>query len=159
MKWEGRVGEAALYGCGCWAQSAGNSPASAAVACSTSGIGEEIIRSMLASTVCQTLTNVEREVQDCAINATQDLKRFNARRDMSREAGFIALRAHFCNNCTEEDDEEDPSPTTADRHESTHKSEGGTTLMGELFASHTTNSFAYGFIDQDLQPRVRGGSS
>ncbi|CAL8359294.1 unnamed protein product [Boreogadus saida] len=47
MKHPGRVGQAAHYGCGCWAQNSCNSnPYSTAV--STSGCGEHLIRTMLA---------------------------------------------------------------------------------------------------------------
>eukprot|EP00066_Takifugu_rubripes_P012558 XP_011601824.1 PREDICTED: threonine aspartase 1 isoform X1 [Takifugu rubripes] len=47
MKHPGRVGQAAHYGCGCWAENACNmSPYSTAV--STSGCGEHLIRTMLA---------------------------------------------------------------------------------------------------------------
>ncbi|XP_040035189.2 threonine aspartase 1 isoform X4 [Gasterosteus aculeatus] len=47
MKHAGRVGQAAHYGCGCWAENACNmNPYSTAV--STSGCGEHLIRTMLA---------------------------------------------------------------------------------------------------------------
>ncbi|XP_061646540.1 threonine aspartase 1 isoform X1 [Phyllopteryx taeniolatus] len=47
MKHPGRVGQAAHYGCGCWAENACNmNPYSTAV--STSGCGEHLIRTMLA---------------------------------------------------------------------------------------------------------------
>ncbi|XP_029031224.1 threonine aspartase 1 isoform X2 [Betta splendens] len=47
MKHPGRVGQAAHYGCGCWAQNACNmNPYATAV--STSGCGEHLIRTMLA---------------------------------------------------------------------------------------------------------------
>ncbi|MGH0145591.1 UNVERIFIED_CONTAM: hypothetical protein FKN15_043305 [Acipenser sinensis] len=47
MKHPGRVGQAAHYGCGCWAENAGNlNPYSTAV--STSGCGEHLVRTMLA---------------------------------------------------------------------------------------------------------------
>uniref|UniRef100_A0A665W3Q1 Taspase, threonine aspartase, 1 n=1 Tax=Echeneis naucrates TaxID=173247 RepID=A0A665W3Q1_ECHNA len=47
MKHSGRVGQAAHYGCGCWAENACNmNPYSTAV--STSGCGEHLIRTMLA---------------------------------------------------------------------------------------------------------------
>ncbi|XP_072564861.1 threonine aspartase 1-like, partial [Paramormyrops kingsleyae] len=47
MKHPGRVGQAAHYGCGCWAENACNlNPYSTAV--STSGCGEHLVRTMLA---------------------------------------------------------------------------------------------------------------
>uniref|UniRef100_A0A8C5MJT7 Taspase 1 n=1 Tax=Leptobrachium leishanense TaxID=445787 RepID=A0A8C5MJT7_9ANUR len=47
MKHPGRVGQAALYGCGCWAENTGiHNPYSTAV--STSGCGEHLVRTILA---------------------------------------------------------------------------------------------------------------
>ncbi|MGH0123817.1 UNVERIFIED_CONTAM: hypothetical protein FKN15_029939 [Acipenser sinensis] len=47
MKHPGRIGQAAHYGCGCWAENSGNrNPYSTAV--STSGCGEHLVRTMLA---------------------------------------------------------------------------------------------------------------
>ncbi|KAG1458263.1 hypothetical protein G6F56_006436 [Rhizopus delemar] len=45
LKSPGRVGEAATYGCGCWAQNEKNDIPG--VACSTTGTGEQIMRTML----------------------------------------------------------------------------------------------------------------
>ncbi|XP_077172338.1 threonine aspartase 1 isoform X4 [Paroedura picta] len=47
LKHPGRVGQAALYGCGCWAENTGiQNPYSTAV--STSGCGEHLVRTLLA---------------------------------------------------------------------------------------------------------------
>ncbi|XP_019607622.1 threonine aspartase 1 isoform X6 [Rhinolophus sinicus] len=47
LKHPGRVGQAALYGCGCWAENTGaHNPYSTAV--STSGCGEHLVRTILA---------------------------------------------------------------------------------------------------------------
>ncbi|KAJ2922752.1 hypothetical protein H1R20_g14378, partial [Candolleomyces eurysporus] len=54
LKLPGRVGEAAVYGAGCWAQhqdASADIARSASVACSASGTGEYIIRSSLARVV------------------------------------------------------------------------------------------------------------
>ncbi|CAI7998443.1 Threonine aspartase 1 [Geodia barretti] len=47
LKFPGRIGQAAVYGCGCWAERDAG-PHSRAVASSTSGTGEYIIKTMLA---------------------------------------------------------------------------------------------------------------
>lgn len=51
LKHPGRIGEAAVFGAGCWAQS--NSRRG--VACSVSGAGEQIIRSFLAQAIADAL--------------------------------------------------------------------------------------------------------
>ncbi|GJE92216.1 N-terminal nucleophile aminohydrolase [Phanerochaete sordida] len=53
LKYPGRVGEAAIYGAGCWAQQIAHEPAGAGVACSISGSGEFIVREMLARRICE----------------------------------------------------------------------------------------------------------
>lgn len=151
MKWEGRVGEAALYGCGCWAQSIDldRTDASAAVACSVSGIGEEIISSLLASSVCRELTDVQRSVEDCAHASLAHFNNRNARSDKARQAGFIALRA------TPEDASADPTPSDEDEDDDEGSEDPRASLQGDLVVAHSTDSMAYGFITHDLRPRVR----
>ncbi|KIY44473.1 N-terminal nucleophile aminohydrolase, partial [Fistulina hepatica ATCC 64428] len=52
LKLSGRVGEAAIYGAGCWAESYSGG----AVACSVSaGTGEYIVRAVLARTLCESI--------------------------------------------------------------------------------------------------------
>ncbi|XP_024542738.1 putative threonine aspartase isoform X2 [Selaginella moellendorffii] len=51
MKAKGRVGLAAVYGCGCWA----TSNLSSSVGCSTSGAGERLIKSLLARECCHSV--------------------------------------------------------------------------------------------------------
>lgn len=49
VKSPGRVGEAAMYGTGCWAQNAEETDGTPAVGCSCSGTGEQIMKSLLGS--------------------------------------------------------------------------------------------------------------
>ncbi|KAJ4427775.1 hypothetical protein ANN_25428, partial [Periplaneta americana] len=60
LKHPGRVGQAATYGCGCWAVNA--SATAPAIATCTSGCGEHLIRTMLAR---ETALEVQRS--DCAV--------------------------------------------------------------------------------------------
>ncbi|KAG1055903.1 hypothetical protein G6F43_002163 [Rhizopus delemar] len=65
LKAPGRVGEAAMYGCGCWAQNEkGDVPG---VACSTTGTGEQIMRTML-TYKCATRLQNEDDVQSALAN-------------------------------------------------------------------------------------------
>lgn len=48
LKYPGRIGEAAVFGAGCWAQEASDVEQGMEMACSISGTGEYIIRAMLA---------------------------------------------------------------------------------------------------------------
>ncbi|KAI9268698.1 nucleophile aminohydrolase [Sporodiniella umbellata] len=60
LKFPGRVGEAAVYGCGCWAQN--ETYDSPGIACSTTGTGEQIMKTMLTYKCAERLKN-EEDVQ------------------------------------------------------------------------------------------------
>lgn len=51
LKYPGRIGEAAVFGAGCWSQS----DSKIGVACSVSGTGEQIIRAAIARTLSEQL--------------------------------------------------------------------------------------------------------
>eukprot|EP00884_Botryococcus_braunii_P023116 jgi/Botrbrau1/9489/Bobra.0252s0104.1 len=53
LKVDGRVGEAAIYGCGCWAYNAPPGDLGPSVACSVTGMGETIMRAGLARELCE----------------------------------------------------------------------------------------------------------
>ncbi|EKM54492.1 uncharacterized protein PHACADRAFT_96391, partial [Phanerochaete carnosa HHB-10118-sp] len=55
LKCPGRVGEAAVYGAGCWAQQSAETSTGVGIACSVSGSGEFIIREMLARRICEAI--------------------------------------------------------------------------------------------------------
>ncbi|KAG2190298.1 hypothetical protein INT46_005780 [Mucor plumbeus] len=66
LKSPGRVGEAAMYGSGCWAQNAkGDFPG---VACSTTGTGEQIMRTMFTYKCAERLLK-EDDIQTAVIDA------------------------------------------------------------------------------------------
>lgn len=135
MKWEGRIGEAGLFGCGCWAQSGSKGdPRTSALACSTTGIGEEIIRSMLSSTVCRALADPERSIEEATQTAVSCFQKTNSRDDHTRNAGFIALRAAWNNDKSAQSLKEQ--------------------LDGDLVVFFSTESMAYGFIDHKMNPQV-----
>ncbi|KAF9374144.1 taspase, threonine aspartase, 1 [Mortierella sp. AD011] len=92
MKFPGRVSEAAIYGAGCWAQDpAQESPG---FACSMTGAGEQICKTLLARTCMETLVYEEEEDITTAVNLTLDrfiksplLKNYD-----DRHVGFIAIK-------------------------------------------------------------------
>ncbi|KAJ1943762.1 hypothetical protein GGF37_002502, partial [Kickxella alabastrina] len=54
LKYPGRVGEAAMFGCGCWAETQlDDDDCPLAVGCSVTGTGEQIMREMLAKNCAQ----------------------------------------------------------------------------------------------------------
>ncbi|BDA46619.1 Threonine aspartase 1 at N-terminal half [Coccomyxa sp. Obi] len=55
MKMDGRVGEAAMFGCGCWAADVELDSGRPAVACSVTGVGEAIMRAGLARACAKAL--------------------------------------------------------------------------------------------------------
>lgn len=65
LKHSGRVGEAAVFGAGCYAaRQEETSPFRRRVACSVSGTGEEIIRAGLARAICESFLNDLEEDAD-----------------------------------------------------------------------------------------------
>ncbi|ORX79249.1 N-terminal nucleophile aminohydrolase [Basidiobolus meristosporus CBS 931.73] len=56
LKFPGRVGEAAVYGAGCWAQNPNKTPG---FACSVTGTGEQIMKILAAKTCCDRLVCTE----------------------------------------------------------------------------------------------------
>ncbi|KAF7731574.1 taspase, threonine aspartase, 1 [Apophysomyces ossiformis] len=91
MKYPGRVGEAAMYGCGCWAQN--RTDCLSGVACSTSGTGEQIMRTMLTSRCVQNLVQ-ESDMQQAITRTIR--KEFLASPYLQmyddKSVGIIALR-------------------------------------------------------------------
>lgn len=57
LKHPGRVGQAAIYGSGCWAQNGHNAKPS--VACCTTGCGEYLVRTLLAKECCDGLLGTD----------------------------------------------------------------------------------------------------
>ena len=55
LKQPGRVGQAAVFGCGCWAQRGSKQKSSFTVGISTTGCGEHLVRTCLAKECAQHL--------------------------------------------------------------------------------------------------------
>ncbi|KAH9931095.1 N-terminal nucleophile aminohydrolase [Epithele typhae] len=88
LKLPGRVGEAAMYGAGCWA--------SEQVACSVSGAGEYIMRATLARTLCEAIEegsqNEEFDPHDALTKVFNDFVAMCSKRDERHShAGAIIL--------------------------------------------------------------------
>ncbi|XP_022091254.1 threonine aspartase 1-like isoform X2 [Acanthaster planci] len=66
LKHPGRVGQASMYGCGCWAQN-GTKDDRPSVACSTSGCGEHLMKTLLAKECCRSVLGSG----DCSAMAVQ----------------------------------------------------------------------------------------
>ncbi|KAF9099801.1 taspase, threonine aspartase, 1 [Mortierella sp. AM989] len=100
MKFPGRVSEAAIYGAGCWAQDP--TQENPGFACSMTGAGEQICKTLLARTCMEILVYEEEEDTATAVNLV--LERFiNSPLLKSygdRNAGFIAVKV--CSTATED---------------------------------------------------------
>ncbi|RPD74309.1 N-terminal nucleophile aminohydrolase [Lentinus tigrinus ALCF2SS1-7] len=87
LKLPGRVGEAAIYGTGCWA--------TRSVACSVSGAGEYITRMSLARTICEAVEAAgdEEDIHEILrrVLETEFLKLCSERGETSPQAGIILL--------------------------------------------------------------------
>ncbi|XP_056327519.1 threonine aspartase 1 [Danio aesculapii] len=134
MKHPGRVGQAAHYGCGCWAENARNvSLYSTAV--STSGSGEHLIRTMLARE-CSTAMQAENAHQ-ALLEAMQN--KFISSPFLAGEdcvlGGVIVLRCCTCGEA--------------------QRSEDIQALLVEFLWSHTTESMCVGYMSaQDSKART-----
>ncbi|XP_034008289.1 threonine aspartase 1 [Trematomus bernacchii] len=133
MKHPGRVGQAAHYGCGCWAENASNNPYSTAV--STSGCGEHLIRTMLARECSAALQS--EDAHKALLEAMQN--KFISSPFLAGEdrvlGGVIVLR---CCRCVE-------SPP----------SQNIQGILVEFLWSHTTESMCVGYMSaQDSKAKT-----
>uniref|UniRef100_A0A671YRP2 Threonine aspartase 1 n=1 Tax=Sparus aurata TaxID=8175 RepID=A0A671YRP2_SPAAU len=134
MKHPGRVGQAAHYGCGCWAENTCNmNPYSTAV--STSGCGEHLIRTMLARE-CSTAMQSE-DAHQALLEAMQN--KFISSPFLASEdrvlGGVIVLR---CCRCVEAP----PSQNIQG-------------ILVEFLWSHTTESMCVGYMSaQDSKAKT-----
>uniref|UniRef100_A0A8C5I5N8 Threonine aspartase 1 n=1 Tax=Gouania willdenowi TaxID=441366 RepID=A0A8C5I5N8_GOUWI len=134
MKHPGRVGQAANYGCGCWAENSCNlNPFSTAV--STSGCGEHLIRTMLARE-CATAMQAE-DAHQALLEAMQN--KFISSPFLASEervlGGVIVLR---CCRCVEAE----PTPNIQG-------------ILVEFLWSHTTESMCVGYMSaQDSKAKT-----
>lgn len=90
LKHDGRVGQAATFGCGVFAT--GNEQFS--VATTTTGVGEEIIKTQLASASAKQLLLDENAVDAMQAAAAEFLNSVMLGPKARREAGILALRVH-----------------------------------------------------------------
>jgi taspase (threonine aspartase 1) len=160
LKWEGRVGEAAVYGCGCWAadqmysqasQTTQSNPPAAdkkiedkkvgasAFACSVSGVGEQVMRAMFALECYKIFTESQIEATEATRKTFQHFNNCNPFFGGQPAAGFIALRTF-------------PLDTIPNISESGSDAEQA--LHGEFVVAHTTKSMAVGFLSSSSKPKV-----
>ncbi|XP_035177794.1 LOW QUALITY PROTEIN: threonine aspartase 1 [Oxyura jamaicensis] len=126
LKHPGRVGQAALYGCGCWAENTGaHTPYSTAV--STSGCGEHLVRTILARE-CSCALQTE-DAHQALLETMQN--KFIGSPFLANEdgvlGGVIVLRSCRCSAETESSQEKP-------------------TLLVEFLWSHTTESMCVGYM-------------
>ncbi|XP_015138991.1 threonine aspartase 1 isoform X5 [Gallus gallus] len=126
LKHPGRVGQAALYGCGCWAENTGaRTPYSTAV--STSGCGEHLVRTILARE-CSCALQTE-DAHQALLETMQN--KFIGSPFLANEdgvlGGVIVLRS--C-RCSAEPELSQEKPT----------------LLVEFLWSHTTESMCVGYM-------------
>ncbi|XP_068796333.1 LOW QUALITY PROTEIN: threonine aspartase 1 [Struthio camelus] len=126
LKHPGRVGQAALYGCGCWAENTGaHNPYSTAV--STSGCGEHLVRTILARE-CSCALQTE-DAHQALLETMQN--KFIGSPFLANEdgvlGGVIVLRS--C-RCAVEPESSQEKPT----------------LLVEFLWSHTTESMCVGYM-------------
>ncbi|KAJ2880781.1 hypothetical protein H4R27_004510 [Coemansia aciculifera] len=125
LKLPGRVGEAAMFGCGCWAEktvSKVDPRETLSTGCSVTGTGEQIMRTLLARDCAQRDGDIFSVLSECFenFNSTRSLAVFK-----QRSAGLILLRK-VCDG-----------------------SDGA-----ELGVAHTTHSMGYGYMSEAMSQPV-----
>lgn len=130
LKHSGRVGEAAAFGAGCWASDGSqgdgdgvNGGGGVSVAASVSGVGEQVMRSLLAQAACNVL-RASQDWDDVGAMLTPTAAA-DGRRESGPSAGIIALR------CGEAGAAEGGSAASRPRI--------------ELIVAHSAPSFAVGY--------------
>ncbi|KAK9809785.1 hypothetical protein WJX73_006512 [Symbiochloris irregularis] len=130
LKVDGRIGEAAMHGCGCWASSS-SGRGQASVACSVTGVGEPVMRTGLARSCCQRLQAEPDESVDAICSAAID-EAVTAAADMGpdipKDFGIIAARAA--------QGQQAPSDRTV------------SVLNVEFAAVHSARSLGFAYLDQ-----------
>ncbi|KAI9240942.1 MAG: nucleophile aminohydrolase [Podila humilis] len=134
LKFPGRVSEAALFGAGCWAQDPTHE--AAGFACSVTGAGEQITKTLLARTCMDQLIDDD----DTTSAAQKVLDKFIVspllRSYTERHAGFVAIKI----------DPAEVSLSEAAQHR---------TIRGEFVYGHTTPTMGIGYMSvQDSKPKV-----
>ncbi|KAG0245119.1 taspase, threonine aspartase, 1 [Mortierella sp. GBA43] len=137
MKFPGRVSEAALFGAGCWAQDP--SQESPGFACSMTGAGEQISKTLLARTCTDTFLAKD----DSTLAANTVLDKFMASPLLQsydgRHAGYIAVKL-------------DPVPTD-EAATAGGAAEDKAPRIGEFVFAHTTKTMGVAFMSaRDLKP-------
>ncbi|KAG0338261.1 taspase, threonine aspartase, 1 [Podila horticola] len=137
LKFPGRVSEAALFGAGCWAQDPTHE--TAGFACSVTGAGEQITKTLLAKTCMEQLVDDD----DTSSAAQRVLDRFITspllRSYKERHAGFVALKI---------------DPIEVSLSEEGARQEN---IRGEFVYGHTTPTMGIGYMSaQDSKPKVNG---
>ncbi|KAJ2101935.1 taspase, threonine aspartase, 1 [Coemansia sp. S100] len=124
LKLPGRVGEAAMFGCGCWAEKtiSKDPHETLSTGCSVTGTGEQIMRTLLARDCAQRDGDIFSVLSECFenFNSTRSLAAFK-----QRSAGLILLRK-AC--------------------------DGGNSA--ELGVAHTTHSMGYGCMSEAMSQPV-----
>ncbi|KZT26681.1 N-terminal nucleophile aminohydrolase [Neolentinus lepideus HHB14362 ss-1] len=93
LKFSGRIGEAAAFGAGCWAQDNSTDPIANGMACSISGSGEYIIRSNMAQSLWHEYHNSSDGDAHRVLERVLTESRYNGRGDRNTEwnAGILML--------------------------------------------------------------------
>ncbi|KAJ3106681.1 taspase, threonine aspartase, 1 [Phlyctochytrium planicorne] len=143
LKSPGRIGHAAIFGSGVWASNPTDDIPG--MACSLTGTGEQIIRTMLASKLAESFMNPS---QDDTIDMIKTvLDNFTnsplLRRDIKKSAGFVAMRAKKSSDMDKESG--DVSLPTLSR-----------LFDIDICYAHTTETMCLGWMgSHDEQPKTK----
>ncbi|KAG0359528.1 hypothetical protein BGZ54_009918 [Gamsiella multidivaricata] len=151
MKFPGRVSEAALFGAGCWAQD--SSDDSAGFACSMTGAGEQICKTLLARTCMETMVHQD----DTATAAHTVLERFKnsplLRSYNEKYAGFIAVKlSSAAGDGQDSSDPDSEMDMVADAAQTAKMEKSQRT---EFIFAYTTKTMGVAYMStQDAKPTV-----
>lgn len=126
LKLPGRIGEAAIYGAGCWAQNADAEKKNAfSIACSVSGVGEVVTKGIIARNCVETIA--KNNPLDFAKTVIQTQ---TAHLPDPKDVGLISVRA------------------------STAKKRGQHEMLVELCVVHNSESMGFAYLTADTKTMV-----
>jgi hypothetical protein len=137
LKMEGRVGEAALAGIGCWADS------DQGVACSLTGVGEDIMQNMLAKRFADEIASNPLPEQAMKRVLDDEFVSYSGSH-ADKNVGMIALR-----RCCESDDDEEEHDVDDDMANGDSNGASSSSSV-ELCWGFTTRTMAVGFLSLDM---------
>ena len=143
LKHPGRIGQAGVYGAGCWVRQ--STDGNITTACSSSGCGEQLIKTCLAKSYCEAVLNKHQELDGQTFTEILGELFLNAnclQKDHEKLVGCMAILKKNADECDAKYMVIDDGSGISDK---------GSHWTVDLMISHTTHSFCVGFMNSGGQ--------